>query len=148
MNPRRHLMGRSRGRLPGSSRRRRGRLPRLLVALWRRGSPAGGIAEWAWLLPPLVSSGGPSVPQDDPDKARHVRFFGVVGGEERMLLRRRGGPVRRVLRDPGRPDKSGLLFPKYWLRSPRRDLKAPFLKTRTRTRTQRPYLMFWRGTAP
>lgn len=45
-----------------------------------------GIGDSAWLLPPLVSSGGPSVPQDDFDKARHVSFFGVVGGEERMLL--------------------------------------------------------------
>lgn len=68
--------------------------PSCFLPLWRRGregarSPAGGIGESVWLLPPLVSSGGPSVPQDDLDKARHVRFFGVVGGEERMLLRGR-----------------------------------------------------------
>lgn len=48
-----------------------------------------GLRDSAWLLPPLVSSGGPSVPQDDFNKARHVSFFRVVGGEERMLLQRR-----------------------------------------------------------
>lgn len=56
---------------------------------WGCGVLQVGFGESVWRLSPFVSSGGPSVPQDDFDKARHVSFFGVVGGEERMLLRRR-----------------------------------------------------------
>lgn len=44
---------------------------------------------FVWVFPPLLCRCGHSVPQDDFHKAGHVGFFGLVGGEEGMLLRRR-----------------------------------------------------------
>lgn len=72
-----------------------------------RGSPAGNRGLWLVLLfvclsyfffflslfltdlPSLLCKCGNSVPQDDFHKASHVCFFGLMGGEEEMLLRRK-----------------------------------------------------------
>lgn len=86
--------------------------PLLSIRLWReggRGEEVGGgggvllvcfffFFFFLWTDPPSTAvQVRHSVPQDDLHKAGHVRLFGLVGGEEGMLLRSRGDTDRLVL---------------------------------------------------